>query len=117
MLLGLRDIIVVDDVVSSGKTASVLRKINEPWIPGARWHITIWVAQRSVRLRGFTTKQASLWVGSNETRAPINSLSTLLQLPDVAKSFSQRNLGNQADDFLLLLEELKESCKSSILVC
>lgn len=107
MLLGLRDIVLVDDVASSGKTASVLRKINEPWIPGARWHITTWVAQRSLRLRGFTTRQASAWVGSDITRAPINSLSTLLRYPDVARSFSQRNLGSKADEFLFFLEELK----------
>jgi len=108
MMLGWRKIVVVDDVVSSGTTARVLHRINQPWFPGADWYAVTWVAQMSYSARCYSGVHAVEWVGTDKTKIPINSLSTLLAEREIAESFANRNL--REDDsvrFLDLLQELR----------
>lgn len=109
MLLGVWDVVVIDDVISSGQTMRKLRELNQPWIPGATWHALTWIAQRDTaqrKLKGFAALCASEEVGVKGSRIPINSLSTLLEHPEIAQSYAQRNF-SASGEFLRLLEDLR----------
>ncbi len=108
MIIGIKNIVIIDDVVSSGITAKLLRRVNEPWFPGARWHIVTWIAQRARSTRGFDSIHTVLEAGDKNKKAPINSLSTLLSEMDIANSYAQRNFGEQADQLLQRLEDLRQ---------
>lgn len=104
MLLGIRDVIIVDDVISSGMTACALRRINYPWIPGTTWHAATWVLQRSAVRRGFANVFGAVEVGEANSKAPVNSLSTLLASSEVARSLAKRHVDSaQHTSFLRLL--------------
>lgn len=103
MLIGFENIVVVDDVVSSGSTARHLLRLNEAWIPGAKWKVATWVMQKSASTKGFSTVKAVETVGSQQ-RVPINSLSTLVKCRDIAESYARRNFGKKAEVFLGILE-------------
>lgn len=105
-VLGLKDIVVIDDVVSSGETARKLRQVNAPWIPATQWHIVCWVAQKAASLRGFSSHHATIEVGDSNHKAPINSISTLLKEVDIAENYARRNFP-QPETFLALLDELR----------
>jgi hypoxanthine phosphoribosyltransferase len=107
MKLGVKDVVVVDDVVSSGTTARLLHRVNEPWIPGARWHLAAWVGQRAYAARGFINVHAVAWFGTKESKVPINSLSTLMEFPEIAANYARRNLGERASEFLSVINQLK----------
>jgi hypoxanthine phosphoribosyltransferase len=107
MILGARSVVVMDDVISSGETIRHLRRINEPWIPGASWKALTWVKQESATTKGFSMVFAAKTVGLKESRVPINSLSTLIECPKIAESYAQRNFGNEAKDFEKILESLR----------
>lgn len=108
MLLGVSDVVLIDDVVSSGSTACRLRETNSPWIPNARWHAVVWVAQRARALRGFSSCHAVHEVGTRTTKAPVNSLSTLLNFPEIAENYARRNFGNRAGEFLSIIAGLRK---------
>ncbi len=109
MRLDVKDVVVIDDVVSSGTTARRLFRKNGPWFPGAQWHMLTWVAQRSTaKLRNYCSYDAARWCGTEKTKASINSLSTLRDDLGVALSFSMRNLRNgDGDLFKSMVESLK----------
>ena len=100
------DVVIVDDVVSSGTTVSKIRNRNAIWMPKARWHVAVWIKQHACRLRGFESVYAGIEVGDNTRRVPINSLSTLINNVEVAESYARRNFPNHAA-FLAALEELR----------
>ena len=106
VLVGMTDVVVVDDVVSSGETARKLRQANLPWIPAASWHLVTWVAQRAAALKGFTLSHTVCEVGTKTQKVPINSLSTLLAEPQITTSYAQRNF-YEPDKFLRLLENCR----------
>jgi hypothetical protein len=107
MILGIRNVFVVDDVISSGATIRHLRQINEPWIPGASWQAITWVKQESATTKGFSKIFATKSVGTKERKSPINSLSTLVECREIAESYARRNFGQQAEAFLKTLEGLR----------
>ncbi|MFH1111824.1 MAG: hypothetical protein V1712_02005 [Patescibacteria group bacterium] len=111
MMFGINDVIIIDDVVSSSETTTKLRQFNEPWIPNARWHVVVWVAQRkasiSRSLRRFTSVYASVWVGNIQSFVSVNSLSTLLREPVIAESYTQRHMGSKTSAFLALLADIR----------
>lgn len=107
MVLGVRNVIVVDDVISSGATIRHLRQINETWIPGASWQAITWVKQESAATKGFSKIFATKTVGTKERKAPINSFSTLVECREIAESYARRNFGNKAEAFLKILEDLR----------
>lgn len=102
MVLGCQNVIIVDDVISSGATCRRVRADNMPWIPGASWHALCWVRQAVTNLKGFESVFAANEVGNSQLAA-INSLSTLVNDRVVAAKFANRNLGSRADEFLTLL--------------
>ena len=90
-ILGIRDIVIIDDVISSGSTVKKIIQINDPWIPNAKWHVVSWVRQRAVNLRQFKSSYAAEIVGETSRRASINSMSTLLVNDDIAREFAKRH--------------------------
>ena len=106
MMLGVKTVIIMDDVISSGATNKRIKQINEPWIPGATWEAYAWVRQKTADTRGFSRVNSSEWVGTFQQKAPINSLSTLLENPEIARSYAERNFPDLAA-FLAVLEELR----------
>ena len=107
MVLGLSDVILIDDVISSGLTSKRVLRANKPWLPGSRWHTVAWVAQKAHNVRGFTSYYAPIEVGDTKTKVPINSLSTLLRNSEIAKSYAKRNFGYKAQDFLSILKKIR----------
>jgi len=106
--LELTNVVIIDDVVSSGLTCKKLMIINNPWFPRARWHITTWVMQRAASLRGFEIIRAVCSVGTKETKTSVQSLSTLLLDKEIASGYIERHIANKSG-FLDLLEELRAS--------
>jgi hypothetical protein len=105
--LGVQQVVILDDVFSSGETMGRLREINLPWIPGATWYAAAWVGQTNAKLPGFRRHHAGIYVGSAERRAPINSLSTLLKSRSIAASYATRKFGYRAKEFLATLDTLR----------
>lgn len=105
-LLGFKNMIIIDDVISSGETARMVRRVNEPWIPGATWHAFTWIAERAANLPGFGIKYAVAEVGERNRKVPINSLSTLISCPEIARNYARRNT-TDPEQFLALLNQLK----------
>lgn len=112
-LIGFRDIVIVDDVVSSGKTAQLIKQYNMPWVPGARWHVVAWVGQLAASTSGFTSHFFALNVGERAKKVPINSLSTLLADRKIAESYGRRNIANY-QLFLCLLDEMRSGWQSNL---
>ncbi|MBI5022602.1 MAG: phosphoribosyltransferase [Candidatus Magasanikbacteria bacterium] len=105
-VLGVKDIVIIDDVVSSGDTVKKLRTMNMPWIPAARWHVVTWAMQKAANLRGIHSYFAAVEVGESDRKDPINSLSTLIKNVEIAESYARRNFPNP-EAFLALLNELR----------
>ena len=103
-ILGKKDLVIMDDVVSSGQTIRSVHKGNSSWIPGVTWHACAWLAQCSASWRGFASLTAAVWTGNRQTREPINSLSTLLADKEICNSFAVRNLSDP-QSFLTLMEK------------
>lgn len=102
------DIIVVDDVVSSGLTCKKLMAVNGLWFPRAQWHVVTWVRQRAGSLRGIRTTQAVYEVGTKETKTSVQSLSTLLLDQEIAAGYLKKQIIDEDKArFLVLLEELR----------
>lgn len=106
--VGLQQVIVIDDVVSSGETCSKVYQRNNMYTPGAKWLSMCWVSQKSVRLKNFSSLMAVEFVGEEGKRAPINSLSTLVTNQDICRSYSERNFLNRAKEFQLLIKGINE---------
>lgn len=102
--VGLKRVIVIDDVISSGETCSKVYKHNYIYTPGAKWLAACWVAQKSAKLKSFSPLMAIETVGTEGTKAPINSLSTLIADKNICRIYSERNFLNRAQDFQALIE-------------
>ncbi|KKP59256.1 MAG: hypothetical protein UR53_C0004G0009 [Candidatus Magasanikbacteria bacterium GW2011_GWC2_34_16] len=113
--LGFKHVIVIDDVVSSGGTARQLRRLNEPWVPGAKWHVATWVAQYAAATKGFESVFATEWVGSKDRKIPINSLSTLVENRKIALSYINKNFPFEPA-FNQMLERLRGDSNMSLCV-
>lgn len=103
--LGVKTVVVVDDVISSGKTMGKLYQNNNWRFPRAKWIGVSWISQQfskslASNLRGYSRIVTACMIWGNGKKAPINSLSTLLDQPDIAKSFAERYFVNPKD-FLL----------------
>lgn len=97
--LGVTDIVAIDDVVSSGGTLKELYLRNQ-WKfphPDANWHAATWVSQVPRQkapsgVNGYAQMLAVCLVeGPNDRLVPINSLSTLKECPEIAKSYASRH--------------------------
>lgn len=106
-LLGLKSVVIIDDVISSGETIKKLRRENDPFIPGADWKAICWVAQQAASTKGFSTVFATKTVGEKNHKVPINSLSTLIEYREIAELYARRNFGEKAQAFLKIIESLR----------
>jgi hypothetical protein len=115
MILGIQDVVILDDVISSGQTCRKLRRVNMPWIPSAKWHAVTWVRQRGgAKLSEFTSLHSALEVGvagpnhTDGVMASIQSLSTLIRNEKIALSYARRNLSElEGEKFLDVLQRLR----------
>jgi hypothetical protein len=106
--VGLKQVIVIDDVVSSGETCSKVYNRNNMYTPGAKWLSMCWVAQKSASLKNFSSLMAVEFVGEEGKRTPINSLSTLVTNQEICRSYSERNFLNRAKEFQVLIKRVNE---------
>lgn len=103
MVVGVKRVVVIDDVFSSGQTAKLVREKNYAWIPGADWWAVGWISQRAVSLKGFSRSFTAEQFGTKTKKVPINSLSTLLADINIAQSYAMRNF-ERPEEFLSLLD-------------
>jgi hypothetical protein len=104
--IGLKQVIIIDDVVSSGETCSKVYQGNNMYTPGAKWLSMCWIAQKSARLKNFSSLMAVEFAGEENKRAPINSLSTLIINQEICRSYSERNFPNRATEFQALIKTI-----------
>lgn len=107
--IGITDVVVIDDVVSSGVTAKRVRDINLPWIPNSRWNLVTLVAQRAAITRHYVSRYSVAEVGSEQRKVPLNSISTLIADPSMARQYAERNCGERAEDFLRFLSGVRNN--------
>jgi hypothetical protein len=108
LVLGVRNIVVVDDVISSGQTLRKLNRENNWRFPGATWFGASWVAQVPTMkaqsgLNGYARVLTACVVEDLRGRkVPINSLSTLRKEPSIARNYAERHFVNPTA-FLILI--------------
>ncbi|MBP7819591.1 HAD hydrolase-like protein [Candidatus Gracilibacteria bacterium] len=98
----IKNVVIVDDVISSGKTALAVLEKNTVWFPDAKWWGACLVGQNSVQLTGFNGLFVAAEVGSRESKWPLNSLSTLICDPIVRDSYVTRNFPDRGTASSLL---------------
>lgn len=99
---------VIDDVVSSGITMRTLYKRNAAKFPRAFWYGCSLVSRLS-DVRGYSSLQYVVHVPTvpQMPKAPINSLSTLLNDEKVSANYARKNFDNP-DKFLESLRLIRE---------
>jgi len=111
--LGVDHVIVFDDVISTGGTAALVYERNSWKFPGAQWCVGALISRgRLKRLRqGYERVFSAVRVQHPTDLArqvPINTLSTLLENQDIAKSYARRNFfAKETERFIELLNELR----------
>lgn len=105
VLVGFKMVVVIDDVVSSGLTMKLIREKSMPWLPGVRWNFVTWVMQRSANIRGYDLSNVAEFVGTPGTKAPINSLSTLMQNQLILRDYASRHI-RDPDNFIKFIRGL-----------
>jgi len=106
--VGLKQVIIIDDVVSSGETCLRVYQRNNMYTPNARWLSLCWIAQKSARLKNFSSLMSVESAGEENKRAPINSLSTLIINQEICRSYSERNFPSRAEEFQTLIKSINE---------
>ena len=107
VFVGIKDVVVIDDVVSSGETIRKLYRKNHEFIPQAKWWAACWVKQAAAVTKNYVDVFATKTVGTGKRKVPINSLSTLIENEEIAKSYAFRNLEEQAEAFLEIFKYLR----------
>lgn len=109
---GIKMVIILDNVISSGTTIHEVMHVNDMILPNATWHAVAWIRQASAFTKRFDGVYSPLVVGSAGGRVPINSLSSLLANAKMATSYAHRNFGEQANALIGFLAELRERLPS-----
>lgn len=91
------DIVAVDDVISTGKTLTLIRERNACRFPCAKWHALVWLTRKE-KLSGFTSITAACCIKCEEggIKPPINSLSTLLADKELSEAYAKKHQVNIA---------------------
>lgn len=106
LVMDVRTVVVVDDVISSGRTLRNLHRNNAWRFPRAQWLGASWVTQAFGRsgIPGYTAVAASRSLARpSGGRVPINSISTLRHCPEIARNYAGRHF-NDPERFLELLD-------------
>lgn len=94
LVLGVKNIVVIDDVISSGLTLRRIYEKNAWRFPGTKWQAHAWISQviSSGKIRGYEEVSVACLVRkvTGTQKVPINSLSTLRQNSEVAGSYARR---------------------------
>jgi hypothetical protein len=113
LVLGIRRIIVVDDVISSGATMRALHKRNAWRFPNASWVAGTWMLQHPQSrcrsgIAGFDTVLGGCVVSKPDgSRAAVNSLSTLCFDAAVRASYAERHIAPEdREEFDRVLQTL-----------
>jgi len=97
-----KTVVVVDDVISSGLTFQKLYQNNAWRFTQAKWIGAAWISQvprmrAKSGVNGYERVVVGCMVGKpNGGRAPINSLSTLREQPDIAENYARRHFKEPA---------------------
>jgi len=108
-----KEILVIDDAISSGETMKKLCEKNANKFPEASWTGACWISQKPrskapAGIPGFKKAIAGLVVeGPQGRRVPINSLSTLIKDQEIAQKYTLRYF-QDPEKFLRILEEMRE---------
>jgi len=103
-----KTVLVVDDVISSGLTMQKVHQNNAWRFTEARWVGASWVSQiprmkAKSGVNGYEYVTTACMVGKiNGGKVPINSISTLRQQQEIAKSYAQRHF-EKPEEFLHLI--------------
>lgn len=92
LYLGIKSVVVVDDVISSGITVQLARERNNWKFPGASWYAVVPVSRKN-KLSNFKQIFSCVYVeqGIDGKKIPINSLSTLLENQWIRQNYFNRN--------------------------
>lgn len=95
LLLNVENVVVLDDVISSGATLKQLYQRNNWKFPKAKW-MGISLVARPKLIKGYTELFSIVSVpdSSSGKKMPINSLSTLTDIETIAEDYGLRNLVN-----------------------
>jgi len=105
------NILVIDDVISSGMTMQKLFEHNAWKFPRASWTAATWISQMPRQkaesgINGFSQMiTAYITEGPGGKFVPINSLSTLLECPKITQNYALRHFA-KPEKFLELLESV-----------
>lgn len=99
-------VIVLDDVISSGRTIEAVKVQAGHAFPNAVWYAASWISQYKPSYLGYEDILTALTIRKKGvSMAPINSLSTLVDNHQRAKSFAERNLLDP-ESFLRLINDI-----------
>lgn len=102
-----KNIIVIDDVISSGSTIQKLYKENEVYFPSAKWRFLSWVSlpitKKIEKIAYETYSSEIIEFYDGVKKPPINSLSTLVEKPSRAENYAKRNIAKY-EAFLKILK-------------
>ncbi len=88
---GIKNVVVIDDVISSGTTIALVRERNSWKFPRATWYAAAPVTRKE-KIPNFKKIFSCKVVRDiNGKKVPINSLSTLIDNPAVRQSYFARN--------------------------
>ncbi len=93
LVTDIKTIVVVDDVISSGKTMRALYKKNSWKFTQAEWIATSWLSQSlDFGIKGYQQIHTACVVKKTiQGKVPINSLSTLRKNEEIINIYSQRH--------------------------
>lgn len=89
-----KNTVVIDDVVSTGTTVSMLKQRNQHLFPSMHdkpWKLLSPISRRE-KLSGFDLSYECLIETEQGRKPPVNSLSTLIDNPDILESYVLRNV-------------------------
>ncbi len=108
LILGVKNVVMVDDVISSGLTMRKLYQKNAWRFPGASWRACAWVSQslpsRGIRGYGEVSVATLVQREKGTQKVPINSLSTLRNNLKISESYACRHF-REPMVFLHLIKE------------
>jgi len=112
LILGIKRVLVIDDVISSGITMRKIYQRNYWKFPQADWLAATWLMQSPRTkapsgVKGFKKVLTTILVqGSQGKRVPINSLSTLVQEREIAENYAQKHFFHP-EQFIQIIQTIK----------
>lgn len=110
MVTAVKTVLVVDDVISSGLTMFSIYKKNAWRFPAAKWIGVSWISQipqmkAKSGVKGYERIATGCVVGKSNGggKVPINSLSTIHENSEIARSYAQRHF-KYPSEFLRLIK-------------